>query len=99
MHTRLRLAAAGTALAAAAVVLTPALTPTAVAWPVSVQEVRQVCARDLYVRATAAGVVIGTLYRGENFDVERYSPSRQWVYGHAYGNVHKDGWVQNGWFC
>ncbi len=58
-----------------------------------------VCAQDLYVRQTAAGVVIGTLYYGDHFAVSRYSPSRQWVYGHAYGNVHKDGWVQNGWFC
>ncbi|QQQ74129.1 hypothetical protein IOD16_23240 [Saccharothrix sp. 6-C] len=90
----LRLAAAVTALTAAAT-----LTPVASAAPVDAQAVRQVCARDLYVRATAAGVVIGTLYYGENFDVQRYSPSGQWVFGHAYGNVHQDGWVQNGWFC
>ncbi|MET1073446.1 MAG: hypothetical protein ABWY11_12435 [Umezawaea sp.] len=89
----MKLAALGTALALAAV-----LTPSATADP-SAQAVRQVCAQDLYVRATAAGVIIGTLYRGDNFDVSRYSPSRDWVFGHAYGNVHQDGWVQNGWFC
>ncbi|MFE2758249.1 hypothetical protein ACFXGA_40250 [Actinosynnema sp. NPDC059335] len=88
-----------TTAAAFALALTAIAAPAAVADPVSAQEVRQVCAQDLYVRATAAGVVIGTLYYGENFDVQRYSPSRQWVYGHAYGNVHRDGWVQNGWFC
>jgi hypothetical protein len=88
-----KLAALGTALTLAAV-----LTPSATADP-STQAVRQVCAQDLYVRATAAGVIIGTLYRGDNFDVSRYSPSRDWVFGHAYGNVHQDGWVQNGWFC
>ncbi|MEU5695289.1 hypothetical protein [Actinosynnema sp. NPDC020468] len=86
----------GVVMAVAAVV---GLAPVASAGPVSASEVRQVCARDLYVRATAAGVVIGTLYAGDNFDVQRYSPSRQWVFGHAYGNVHQDGWVQNGWFC
>ncbi|MGA8114751.1 MAG: hypothetical protein WCA46_13890 [Actinocatenispora sp.] len=70
----------------------------AVSAPASAQT-ETVCAVDLYVRQTAAGVVIGTLYKGDHFDVERYSPSREWVHGHAYGNVHKDGWVQNGWFC
>ncbi|MFD9741790.1 hypothetical protein [Umezawaea sp. NPDC059074] len=89
----MKLAALGTALA-----LTAVLAPSASADP-STQAVRQVCAQDLYVRATAAGVVIGTLYFHENFDVSRYSPSRDWVFGHAYGNVHQDGWVQNGWFC
>ena len=89
----MKLAALGTALA-----LTAVLAPSASADP-STQAVRQVCAQDLYVRATAAGVVIVTLYFHENFDVSRYSPSRDWVFGHAYGNVHQDGWVQNGWFC
>ncbi|MFI9011056.1 hypothetical protein ACIGNX_27860 [Actinosynnema sp. NPDC053489] len=88
-----------TAVVAAALALASIAPATATADPVSTQEVRRVCAQDLYVRATAAGVVIGTLYYGDNFDVQRYSPSREWVYGHAYGNVHRDGWVQNGWFC
>lgn len=70
-----------------------------VAAPASATSAETVCAQDLYVRATAGGVMIGTLYHGDHFAVYRYSPSRQWVYGHAYGNVHKDGWVQNGWFC
>ncbi|NUT91044.1 MAG: hypothetical protein HOY78_03350 [Saccharothrix sp.] len=86
-----------TLLTALAAVLT--LAPAANASPVGTQAVRQVCAQDLYVRNQPAGVIIGTLYYGDNFDVYRYSPSREWVYGHAYGHVHRDGWVQNGWFC
>lgn len=58
-----------------------------------------VCAQNLYVRYIPQGVVIGTLYKGDHFAIDHYSPTRQYVYGHAYGNVHKDGWVQNGWFC
>ena len=96
MLARLIRTAAVTAIAASALTVSTATVPASAT---SIQEVRTVCARDLYVRATAAGVVIGTLYYGDHFDVYRYSPSREWVYGHAYGNVHKDGWVQNGWFC
>ncbi len=58
-----------------------------------------VCANDLYVRSAAAGAIIGTLFSGETFDAERYSPSGEWVYGMAYGHVNQHGWVQNGWFC
>ena len=93
MNKILTKAAAVTAMTTAAVAVSIAVAPAASA------EVRSVCAQSLYVRATAAGVIIGTLYAGDNFDVERYSPSRDWVHGHAYGNVHQDGWVQNGWFC
>jgi hypothetical protein len=60
---------------------------------------RTVCAQDLYVRDGPAGIVIGTLFYGETFDVDRYSPSGQWVYGYAWGHANKWGWVQNGWFC
>jgi hypothetical protein len=61
--------------------------------------VHEVCAQSLYVRAAPAGVVIGTLYKGDNFDEERADAKGIWLYGHAYGNVHADGWVENGWFC
>jgi hypothetical protein len=62
-------------------------------------QVEQVCANELSVRDTAGGAWFDYLYRGENFLVYRISPSGEWAYGHAYGRVHKDGWVQNGWFC
>ena len=58
-----------------------------------------ICATDLYVRETAAGAIVGTLFKGETFDAEQYSPSGDWVYGMAYGHVNRHGWVQNGWFC
>ena len=58
-----------------------------------------VCADELAVRSTAGGAWFDYLYRGDHFLVYRVSPSGQWVYGHAYGRVHADGWVHNGWFC
>lgn len=53
--------------------------------------VQQVCAQDVYVRQTAAGVVIGTLVRGESFD--HTGGSSTWWYGYAYGHVNKWGYV------
>ncbi len=58
-----------------------------------------VCAQDLYVRDSPAGIFIGTLYYGQTMEVTKYSPSGEWAYGFAYGHVNKWGWVQNGWFC
>lgn len=60
---------------------------------------RTICAQDLYVRDAPAGIFIGTLYYGQSIEVTKYSPSGDWAYGFAYGNVNKWGWVQNGWFC
>jgi hypothetical protein len=54
--------------------------------PASVQ---QVCAQDVYVRQTAAGVVIGTLLHGESFD--HTGGSSTWWY--AYGSTNKWGYV------
>ena len=56
--------------------------------PASVQ---QVCAQDVYVRQTAAGVVIGTLLHGESFD--HTGGSATWWYGYAYGSANKWGYV------
>jgi hypothetical protein len=92
--TRLTRAAAVTAIAASALTAGVAVAPAA-----SASTTYTVCAQDLYVRDTAAGVVIGTLFYGERFRADRYSPSRQWVYGYAYGQANMYGWVQNGWFC
>jgi hypothetical protein len=84
---------------AALALVAAGLAGTVVAAPAASATVRQICAQDLYVRQQPAGVMIGTLYYHDNFDFERYSPSGQWAYGHAYGNVHRNGWVQAGWFC
>jgi hypothetical protein len=93
---KLRLTAATVALAALSAVgayhtfkVTPAQALTR----------KTICARDLYVRSAPAGAIIGTLFTGNSFDVERYSPSGDWVYGYAWGHVNAWGWVQNGWFC
>ena len=86
-------AAAVTLMASAAIAVSIAAAPAASA------VVHPVCATNLYVRAEPGGVIIGTLYASDNFDVDHYSPSGKWVYGHAYGKVHQDGWVQSGWFC
>jgi hypothetical protein len=59
----------------------------------------EICATDLYVRTQPAGVIVGTLYKGEHFELSRYSPSGDWAEGYAMGHVNKRGWVQSGWFC
>ncbi|MCX5316062.1 hypothetical protein OHA03_35805 [Streptomyces sp. NBC_00154] len=56
-----------------------------------------VCADSLYVRTDPGGAWMGTLSYPQTFDVK--SVSGDWVYGFAYGNVNRNGWVQNGWFC
>jgi hypothetical protein len=56
-----------------------------------------VCAQDLYVRTAPVGAWMGTLSQGQTFLVEEVDGS--WVYGFAYGDINRHGWVQNGWFC
>jgi hypothetical protein len=56
-----------------------------------------VCAQDLYVRTAPVGAWMGTLYQGQTFQVEQLDGS--WVYGFAYGQINRHGWVQDGWFC
>jgi hypothetical protein len=91
----MRVRYAAVALGAAALITTVAA-PLASA---ATNGVHEVCAQSLYVRNAPAGVVIGTLYKGDNFNETRADASGEWLYGHAYGNVHADGWVENGWFC
>ena len=57
-----------------------------------------VCADSLFVRTTAGGAWMGTLYRGQTFLVEG-PKSGGYVYGFAYGDINRHGWVQDGWFC
>ncbi|WP_037914129.1 hypothetical protein [Actinacidiphila yeochonensis] len=56
-----------------------------------------VCAQDLDLRTAPLGAWQGTLYKGQTFLVEELDGS--WVYGFAYGDINRHGWVQNGWFC
>lgn len=60
---------------------------------------RHVCAQDVYLRATPAGVTIGLLNYGDTFDQEKLSPSGAWAYGMAYGNANKHGWVMESALC
>lgn len=57
-----------------------------------------VCAVDLYVRTDpGTGAWMGTLYKGQTFLVERRSGNS--VYGFAYGDLNRRGWVTDGYFC
>jgi hypothetical protein len=58
-----------------------------------------ICARDIAVRYIPREPGFADLYRGQTFYVHSFSPSREWVYGFAYGHVNRWGYVQNGWFC
>ncbi|MFE6133618.1 hypothetical protein ACFQ6Q_35970 [Streptomyces sp. NPDC056437] len=92
-RTPLRVAAVLGLALAAALAVTPA---QAANGPVGERET--VCATDLFVRVTAPhGAWMGTLYRGQTFLVEKVNGD--WVYGFAYGDINRRGWVQNGWFC
>jgi len=56
-----------------------------------------VCAESLYVRTEPLGAWMGTLHYPQTFTVERIQG--EWVYGFAYGDINRHGWVQDGWFC
>ncbi len=56
-----------------------------------------VCAQSLAVRTAPLGAWMGTLYHPQTFLVKKVQG--EWVYGFAYGDINRDGWVQNGWFC
>ena len=56
-----------------------------------------VCATDLAVRTAPVGAWMGTLYKGQTFLVEQ--DNGDWLYGFAYGDINRRGWVQQGWFC
>ena len=85
----------GAAALAAAALVTLAVPAGAADGTVGVRET--VCAQDLYVRTEPVGAWMGTLYQGQTFLVEQLDGS--WVYGFAYGDINRKGWVQNGWFC
>lgn len=92
-----RASTAAIALGAAATALlaTTATPAQAANGQVGVRET--VCAQTLDVRTQPLGAWMGTLYRGQTFLVEQLDGS--WVYGFAYGDINRHGWVQNGWFC
>ncbi|WP_405009066.1 hypothetical protein [Kitasatospora sp. NBC_01539] len=91
-RTLLRTVAASAALAAATLTAAPALAADG-----TVGRRETVCAHDLYVRTAPGGAWTGTLYTGQTFLVERTQSG--WVYGFAYGDINRHGWVQDGWFC
>jgi hypothetical protein len=96
MVTRRALGTLGATVAALA--LAAGLTATPAQADNGTPGVREtVCAESLFVRTEPLGAWMGTLYHPETFLVERVSGD--WVYGFAYGNVNRRGWVQDGWFC
>jgi hypothetical protein len=84
----------GVAIVCAALVGT-ALPAQAANGVVGVRET--VCADSLAVRTAPLGPWMGTLFKPQTFLVERLDGD--WVYGFAYGDINRNGWVQNGWFC
>jgi hypothetical protein len=87
--------AAGAAVLAASALVAVAAPAQAANGTVGVRET--VCAQDLYVRTAPLGAWTGTLCQGQTFLVEQLDGS--WVYGFAYGDINRHGWVQDGWFC
>jgi hypothetical protein len=45
------------------------------------------------VHDAPAGLYIGHLAQGDKFDTTDHDARGVWCKGHAYGNVHQDGWV------
>jgi Spy/CpxP family protein refolding chaperone len=88
-------AAAAAAVLAASALVAVAAPAQAANGTVGVRET--VCAQDLYVRTQPLGAWMGTLSQGQTFLVEQLDGS--WVYGFAYGQINRHGWVQDGWFC
>ena len=84
-----------TAVAAVAALLAVAL-PAHAANGVVGQRM-EVCADSLAVRTAPLGPWMGTLFKPQTFLVEKLDGD--WVYGFAYGDINRNGWVQNGWFC
>ncbi|MDQ1033205.1 hypothetical protein QF035_010787 [Streptomyces umbrinus] len=61
-----------------------------------------VCAQDLGVRGSPGSGAFAYLHHPQTFTVEnagQYEFGGEWVYGFAWGDVNRRGWVQNGWFC
>jgi hypothetical protein len=62
-----------------------------------------VCARDVLLRPSPGAPfdqALGTVRSGDEFTVDRYSTSGEWVRGTAHltgGDV--AGWIEGGWFC
>lgn len=79
----------------AAALLATAAPALAANGTVGVREV--VCADSLAVRTEPLGAWMGVLHHPQTFLVERISGS--WVFGFAYGDINRRGWVQDGWFC
>lgn len=74
-----------------------ALAPAAEAADGQVGQRETVCAQTLALRTEPLGAWQGTLVQGQTFAVEQVNGS--WVYGFAYGDINRKGWVQQGWFC
>ena len=58
-----------------------------------------ICADSLYFRtAPHDGAFDGNMWRPQTFRVEGPRVGN-YIYGFAYGEINRYGWVQDGWFC
>ncbi|MGA8117065.1 MAG: hypothetical protein WCA46_25795 [Actinocatenispora sp.] len=97
MSTKIRRGVLATVGAAAVTTaLLAGATPAQATWGVPGNR-EPICAQTLEVRDAPGGTPFDTLTYLQSFLIEDTSGS--YVYGFAYGNVNKHGWVQNGWFC
>ena len=91
-------ALAAASLAIALVVLTKP-TPSAEAANGRIGVRETVCADSLYFRvAPHDGAFDGQLHYPQTFLVEGPKVGN-YIYGFAYGDINRRGWVQDGWFC
>lgn len=91
-----RIAALIATATTAAVLLVPAAAQAANG---TIGQRETVCASSLFVRTDPGGAWMGTLYQGQTFTVQSGRTGNGYVYGFAYGQINRHGWVQDGWFC
>lgn len=63
-----------------------------------------VCARDIRLRpfpGAPSDEALGTVEAGEQFLIDRYTPTGTWVHGtpRLKGENGRAGWIEAGWFC
>ena len=93
---RAGIAAAGLVIAFTALT---APTPSAEAANGTVGQRETVCADSLYFRTEPHdGAFDGQLFRPQTFLVKGPKVGN-YIYGFAYGDINRNGWVADGWFC
>jgi len=70
----------------------------------SAATLRKVCARDATLRSAptslnAGAQPLGTLVHDDTFRETGDYGDGFWVYGYAYGQLHRNGWIENDSLC